>query len=111
MGLYLLTFLSRNLGGTLIEGSDTSSASLQNAVLILTRFPHVQVKARAEIDRVIGGDRVPAWEDLPNLPYTMAVIEEVFRAPFPPSGNEVKNIADEPLSPCRSSGPPSCNGG
>ena len=61
----------------LLEGSDTTSATLQNLVLALISFPHVQKKAREEIDRVIGVERAPTFEDLPNLPYTMAVIQEV----------------------------------
>jgi hypothetical protein len=43
----------------------------------LTAFPEVQKKAQDEIDAVIGHDRPPTWEDLPNLPYMHAVIEEV----------------------------------
>ena len=60
-----------------MEGSDTSSATLQSAILVLACHPDVQRKAQGEIDRVIGSDRVPQWEDLPNLPYTQAVIQEV----------------------------------
>lgn len=60
-----------------MEGSDTSSASLQNVVLCLVVFPEAQKKAREEIDRVVGEDRVPTWDDIPNLPYTMALIDEV----------------------------------
>ena len=60
-----------------MEGSDTSSATLQSAILVLACHPDVQRKAQEEIDRVIGSDRVPQWEDLPNLPYTQAVIQEV----------------------------------
>lgn len=74
---------NRHLGGVLLEGSDTCSASLQNVVFALTIFPHAQRKAREEIDRVVGRDRAPSWEDLANLPYTLAFIEEV-RLPAEP---------------------------
>ena len=60
-----------------MEGSDTSSATLQSAVLVLACHPEVQKKAQEEIDNVIGSDRTPQWDDLPNLPYTQAVIKEV----------------------------------
>lgn len=73
-----------NLGGTILEGADTASAALQSAVLHFIKFPHTQLAARAELDRVIGADRMPTIEDLPNLPYTMAFVEEVNR--FRPVG-------------------------
>jgi cytochrome P450 len=56
---------------------DTSSAALQVVVLALVNFPDAQRKAQEEMDRVVGSDRVPTWSDIPNLPYTMAFLEEV----------------------------------
>jgi len=41
--------------------------------------PEAQRKAQAEIDRVIGNDRLPKLVDMPNLPYTDAFVKEVFR--------------------------------
>jgi len=41
--------------------------------------PEKQKAAQAEIDRVIGGDRLPIIEDRENLPYVDAVIKEVLR--------------------------------
>lgn len=40
-------------------------------------FPQVQTKAREEIDRVIGPERLPKLEDIKNLPYVQAVVKEV----------------------------------
>lgn len=78
----MLTFLGdRNLGGTLLEGSDTSSATMQLIVMLLIVFPEEQEKLHAEIDKVIGSHRAPQWEDIPNLPYMSAFIEEVSSAP------------------------------
>lgn len=42
-------------------------------------FPEVQKKAQEEIDRVVGVDRLPTWEDRENLPYVRGIIEETFR--------------------------------
>jgi len=41
--------------------------------------PEAQRKAQAEIDRIIGNDRFPTLADMSNLPYTEALVKEVFR--------------------------------
>ncbi|KIJ12415.1 hypothetical protein PAXINDRAFT_137078 [Paxillus involutus ATCC 200175] len=73
-----------NLGGTLLGGSDTSSAVLQNLVLLLVAHPEVQAKAQKEVDDVVGHDRPPAWSDMEHMPYLRALLEEVNR--FRPVG-------------------------
>ena len=42
-------------------------------------YPEVQKKAQAEIDDVIGPNRLPQFEDRPCLPYINAVVKEVVR--------------------------------
>ncbi|KAF8649401.1 hypothetical protein AX16_005842 [Volvariella volvacea WC 439] len=74
-----------NFGGTLLEGSDTSSATLQYIVMCLVAYPEKQKKAQEEVDRVVGSQRAPTWDDIPNLPYVRALIEEVQR--FRPVAN------------------------
>jgi len=41
--------------------------------------PRVAKRARAEIDEVIGTDRLPTFEDRESLPYINALVKEVFR--------------------------------
>jgi cytochrome P450 len=41
--------------------------------------PEVQEKARAEIDAVVGQDRLPSFADRPFLPYLEAVLKECVR--------------------------------
>lgn len=43
----------------------------------MTAYPAVQHKARAEIDRVIGNNRLPTVADRDNLPYLNAIVNEV----------------------------------
>jgi cytochrome P450 len=53
----------------------------------MTLYPEVQRKAQAELDRVIGTDRLPCLADRVNLPYTDALVKEVFRwHPVAPQG-------------------------
>ncbi len=42
-------------------------------------FPEVQRRAQAEIDAVVGRDRLPTFADAPRLPYVCAIIRETLR--------------------------------
>ena len=42
-------------------------------------YPDVQSAAQAEIDRVIGHDRLPGYEDKELLPYVTAIMKETLR--------------------------------
>jgi hypothetical protein len=48
--------------------------------------PAAKDQAQEEIDRVIGTDRLPTFDDEPNLPFVSALSKEAFRwqqaAPF-----------------------------
>ncbi|KAL0567075.1 hypothetical protein V5O48_014916 [Marasmius crinis-equi] len=68
------------LGGVLIEGgSDTTSSFLQSLVLAMIAFPEAQKKGKEELDRVVGPHRLPTLDDLPDLPYIRAIIQETHR--------------------------------
>ncbi|EIN09519.1 cytochrome P450 [Punctularia strigosozonata HHB-11173 SS5] len=68
-------------------GADTSVAAEYNFYLLMTLYPDIQKKAQAEIDSVVGTDRLPTLADRPNLPYTDALVKEVFRwHPVAPQG-------------------------
>lgn len=58
-------------------GADTTSSYLQFFILCMLENPEVLAKAQREIDNVIGHERQPKLEDLENLPYVNAVINEV----------------------------------
>jgi cytochrome P450 len=45
----------------------------------MTLFPEVQCKAQEEIDQVVGSDRLPGFDDRPDLPYIEGVVKEVLR--------------------------------
>ncbi|RKP12222.1 cytochrome P450 [Piptocephalis cylindrospora] len=60
-------------------GLDTTSVALSWMSMLLACNPHVQAKAREEMDRVVGRDRMPTPEDLASLPYIRCVIQESLR--------------------------------
>jgi cytochrome P450 len=66
-------------GGLIEAGSETTGTTLNNFVLCMVLFPEVQKRAQQELDRVVGMERLPRWEDEANLPYVRSVIKEVLR--------------------------------
>ena len=45
----------------------------------MAKYPHVQKRAQAEIDRVVGNDRLPLVQDRQQLPFVDAIMSEVLR--------------------------------
>ena len=45
----------------------------------MAMFPEVQKKAQAEIDAVVGKNRLPDFNDRESLPYIAALMKEIFR--------------------------------
>ena len=52
---------------------------MQSFVLAMAMYPEVQRKAQAELDAVIGCDRLPNFNDLESLPFVNAVVKETLR--------------------------------
>ncbi len=49
----------------------------------MTLHPHIFKKAQQEMDRVVGRERLPTWEDREGLGYLECVFREVLRCVFP----------------------------
>ena len=45
----------------------------------ISRHTDIQYKARTELDRVVGPDRLPTLADRPALPYVDAIMKETMR--------------------------------
>ena len=54
-------------------------SSMQSLFLALVLYPHVQRRAQAELDIVIGRDRLPTFDDRARLPYIEAICKELMR--------------------------------
>jgi cytochrome P450 len=73
----------RNEVATLfMAGHETTANTLAWAWYLLSQAPEAERRLHEELDRVLGG-RPPSLSDLPDLPYTRAVIEETLRL-YPP---------------------------
>ncbi|KAA1467703.1 cytochrome P450, partial [Dentipellis sp. KUC8613] len=62
-----------------LGGSDTSISMLSTFVLAMILYPEIQRKAQAEIDSVVGTDRLPEFADRPSMPYIECIMKEAFR--------------------------------
>ncbi|KAH9941443.1 cytochrome P450 [Amylocystis lapponica] len=66
-------------GSVLEAGGDTSAGAMQAAIMLLLANPRVLACARAELDAVVGPDRLPGFEDEEKLPYVAACAKETLR--------------------------------
>ncbi|KAJ4246879.1 hypothetical protein NW762_013431 [Fusarium torreyae] len=70
-----ISFLTGNLIG---GGVDTTASTTITFIFAMCAFPEVQKKAQAYIDKVVG-ERLPDWDDEPDLRYVRACVEETLR--------------------------------
>lgn len=74
-------------GAISIAGGNTTWSTIVVCILNLILCPEVQKKAQAELDALLGGDRLPDFEDRESLPYLANLIEETTRiVPLSPLG-------------------------
>ncbi|RPD62685.1 cytochrome P450 [Lentinus tigrinus ALCF2SS1-7] len=86
----------KNVALTSYEGgADTTYSTLQTFFVAMAMFPDVQKKAQAELDAVVGPDRLPDHSDRADLPYINALVKEAVRwAPALPFSIPHRSIQD-----------------
>jgi len=68
-------------------GADTTVSAMTSFFLLMSLYPDVQKRAQAEVDQVVGRDRLPTLDDQNALVYISALIKEVIRwGPVAPLG-------------------------
>lgn len=67
-----------------VAGHETTANLLSWTWLLLARHPQAEAALHAEVDAVLGGDRLPTVDDLARLPYTRNVLAESMRF-YPPA--------------------------
>lgn len=73
------TLLTKVLKFRYAAGADTSLTTLTIFVLLMVLNPETQDKAREELDRVVGRDRLPSLSDRGTLPYIDRLFYETIR--------------------------------
>ncbi|KAI0372695.1 cytochrome P450 [Pilatotrama ljubarskyi] len=94
--------VARNVTATIYAaGADTTNAAVHAFVLAMAIYPEVQRKAQAELDGVIGPNRLPDFSDQTALPYVSALVKEVLRwHVVAPIGVPHCSIADDEYKGC-----------
>ncbi|KAF9058834.1 cytochrome P450 1 [Rhodocollybia butyracea] len=77
-----------------IKAMGSTMSSISSFLLTITQHPDVQLKAQAEIDRVIGRDRLPIFEDRQSLPYVESIYREIMRM-HPPIPADIPHLSTE----------------
>ncbi|XP_054838792.1 cytochrome P450 2J2-like [Eublepharis macularius] len=62
-----------------IAGTETTSLTLQWALLLMANHPDIQEKVYKEMEEVLGSSQSFSYQDRKKLPYTNAVIHEIQR--------------------------------
>ncbi|PCH38429.1 cytochrome P450 [Wolfiporia cocos MD-104 SS10] len=60
-------------------GSDTTAAALGFITMAAACYPEAQARVQAQLDKVLGRDRVPSFEDEDTLPEVTAFVLEAYR--------------------------------
>jgi len=71
--------LAGALGTMYAGGSDTTVSSVMSFVVAILLRPDVQKRAQQELDAVTRRERLPTFEDRPDLPFVDAICKEVLR--------------------------------
>ncbi len=66
-----------------LAGHETTANALAWTWHLLAQHDDVRVKMKAEVDALLGPERLPTLDDTQRLPYTMAVMSEAMRL-YPP---------------------------
>ena len=64
-------------------GHETTAVALSWTWYLMSQHPQAEERLGAELSQVLGG-RIPAYDDLPKLPYLRRVIDEALRL-YPPA--------------------------
>ncbi|KAJ7764870.1 cytochrome P450 [Mycena metata] len=68
-----------SMGSLYGAGAETTYATTLIFMMAMALHPEAQHKAQAEIDRVVGHNKIPRIDDASRLPYVGALIKEVMR--------------------------------
>jgi hypothetical protein len=86
--------LIKDVAGTVyLAGLDTTVSAVVSFILAMVIYPDVQLRAQAELDSVVGRNRLPEFSNKKDLPYVNAVMSECLRwIPVVPMGSSISIV-------------------
>ncbi|KAI6033800.1 cytochrome P450 [Pisolithus microcarpus] len=100
-----LTVIWDEIVNILIAARDTTTATLTFLVYMLSQHPEVLERLRAEVLGKVGSSKRPTYEDVQNMKYMRAVINETLRL-YPPVPLNVRTSTEAAMWPGVNGGPP-----
>uniref|UniRef100_A0A453PYJ6 Flavonoid 3'-monooxygenase n=1 Tax=Aegilops tauschii subsp. strangulata TaxID=200361 RepID=A0A453PYJ6_AEGTS len=85
------------LNNLFTAGTDTSSSTIAWALAEMLANPAILRRAQAEMDAVVGRDRLLEESDVPRLPYLRAICKETFRL-HPSTPLSLPRLSTEPCT-------------
>jgi cytochrome P450 len=67
------------LGAVFTASATSTSSAMMSFLLAMVRHPEWFTKLQAEIDLVVGPNRLPNYDDMPDLPLVRACVKETLR--------------------------------
>ncbi|EIW81955.1 cytochrome P450 [Coniophora puteana RWD-64-598 SS2] len=89
----------------MIAGRDTTACSLTMSVYMLSQHPDVLRRLREEVLTKVGASRRPSYDDMRDMKYMRAFINEVLRL-YPPVPNNTRTSTEPAVWPGLNGGPP-----
>ena len=83
-------------------GSDTTASTLLSFILAMIKYPQALKKAQAEVDSVCGDSRSPTPDDINELTYLKACMNEVRKILTFGCHHSNTSIEDSKMAPCGS---------
>lgn len=83
------------LSDLFVAGSESTATTLAWTILYLCKWPEIQKNLQKELDEVTGKLRNVSISDRQNMPYAVALLDEVFRfSSFAPDGVQHRAMGD-----------------
>lgn len=82
------------LQNLIIAGVENTTITMIWAITLLLKNPSVLEKAQAEVDAIVGKERILKESDIANLPYLQAIVKETLRL-YPPAALLIPHAARE----------------
>lgn len=82
------------LQNLIIAGVENTTITMIWTITLLLKNPSVLEKAQAEVDAIVGKERILKESDIANLPYLQAIVKETLRL-YPPAALLIPHAARE----------------